>query len=106
MLSRPTVTASSTTLLGFSKSSTVGANGESKLMPNVRAPPVRSYINGTLLSLLVPSKGAFGLIKFNVVLRFGLVVSDEDVEISTLANRCSPCHSPPKRNISLLVNKW
>ena len=108
-------TWSSTTLLGFNKSATVGAKGEAKSIPNARESPVKSYINGTLLSLLVSAVGlpsssrlssgvsGFGLMKFNWVLSEGVSVSELALENSKLANRFSPCHSPPNLNISVSV---
>ena len=55
-------------------------------------------MNGTLLSLLEPSNGVsgFGLMKFNVVLRFGDLVSEVEVAYSTPSVRLSPTsHSAP-----------
>ena len=56
-------------------------------------------MNGTQLSLLLASRGQFGLMKFRVVLRLGLDVSDVVIAYSALTDHLSPLHSPPSAMI-------
>ena len=52
-----------------------------------------------------PSKGALGLMKLSVVLKLGVVVSEDEEAISANTFHFSPCHSPPSLKILLSVTR-
>ena len=66
-----------------SKSAGAGAFAAPNAIPKAKAPPLKSYSNGTPLSLPEPI-AALGLTKFSVLSILGVAESDEEVDISAL----------------------